>query len=779
MNLGRRPDDEAPVSNRIACPKCDFSSNDLSSGPPPSHCPACGSRMSCPRCGAALTRHQTETALLHCSNCGVDLDGLETRPLEERTPPPTEVSFAVPGFQLRGELGRGGMGVVYRAWQESMRRDVALKVLPPALAADANLLQRFRNEANLAGRLVNSHLLPVHDVQEVQGVPVIVMPLIDGSDLGRLIRDRIAVREGRTPRAPHPWACLDDRTYLERLLPLLDQVMEGVVALHQAGVLHRDLKPSNVLVDERGNAWVSDFGLARLEEQGGGTRPGMVVGTLTYASPEQAAGKHDIDRRSDLFSLGVLLYQALTLRLPFGKGGARHATEAAVPPSLHQPLLPPGFDKVLLKALEREREQRYASAAEMQEDWQRVRRGLAPRALLAGRWRRFGRALQRHRAWAAVAAVLLLTLGMAAFVLRRSATPIPDLKAGIQPGNEAVLRAVRIETEPPGARLALVPIHPELGIYLSAQAIRPTSRTPVTLLEVPSGRYLVVAEVPGHGFHEVYRTVPRLRQTRDNGMAHSFWAEEPDGTVVLPTITIPSNDVVRGMVRFAGDVFEMGTKELPHTTPHSRHVAAFYLDRTEITIGAVRKVASSLPRQLTQSGQPDSYPACWVTFYQALSYVEKLGKRLPEETEYEYVATGSGQLRYPWGNGPPPVAEWRFGPAGEPAFDHTLGDQSVLGLFSNVAEWTTTWNLPYPVPDPMPPDLIPQLLDSQYASIFQATRIVRGGPWDVVDEKGDRLPWGAGPEWQPRHRLGATMENAHRGLGFRCARSQKPRFLEP
>src|SRR5438132_1364295 len=266
------------MSVPVLCPKCEFAMEHATGGTLLSRCPACGQRLTCPRCGSTLRSGAGETARLQCTSCHLDLGEQETMP-EPVLNGAGILPEQLPGFELRGEIGRGGMGIVYRAHQLSLRRDVAIKVLPPVMAGNLAALERFRNEATVAARLVDAHILPVFDVQEVQGLPLIVMPLIEGSDLGRIIRDRIACERGKEVANPHPWALLDDRAYLEHMLPLLDQLISAVTALHRGGVLHRDVKPSNVLVDGKGGVWLSDFGLARLEEHGAGTLLGQGVGT--------------------------------------------------------------------------------------------------------------------------------------------------------------------------------------------------------------------------------------------------------------------------------------------------------------------------------------------------------------------------------------------------------------------------------------------------------------------------------------------------------------------
>src|SRR5262249_27688599 len=155
----------------------------------------------------------------------------------------------------------------------------------------------------------------------------------------------------KPPARPHPWALLDDRRYLEKLLPLLDQVTAAVAAMHRGGVIHRDIKPSNILVDGKGDVWLSDFGLARLEERGTGTKLGLAMGTPGYASPEQARGE-PIANRADQFALGATLSQAITLDLPYGKERVREGTPAPAAPSRRLPALAKDFDAVILKALE-------------------------------------------------------------------------------------------------------------------------------------------------------------------------------------------------------------------------------------------------------------------------------------------------------------------------------------------------------------------------------------------------------------------------------------------
>jgi formylglycine-generating enzyme required for sulfatase activity len=759
---------------QIACPRCDLIVERGTGESLPTHCPACGTRVTCPRCGSTLhSAGQERTLLTHCPRCQAALSGDATAPFEPaafaEAPPPI-----VPGFEVGRELGRGGMSIVYQARQLSLGRDVALKVLPPISAREPHLLERFKNEARVGAALVDAHILPIHDVAEVQGVPVLVMPLVEGSDLGRSIKARRAIKKAGAsiPADGRP----DDSKYPDTVLPVLDQIIAGVAALHQAEVLHRDIKPGNVLVDGRGNAWLSDLGLARLVEEGLGTQPGATLGTFGYASPEQARGEA-ADYRSDLFSLGVTLYQALTLELPFGKAGARRARRPATPPSKLQPLLSPDFDDVIGKAIALDPRDRYASVAELQEDWKLIRQGQPPkhalRVGLAGRlWRAIRRRPGRTAAAASIVALIIAVGIMGAALLGGNTAPLAK-------------RTVRLTTMPAGARVVLVPLSSSDGAPIEGQAIRPAGTTPLVIDETPVGDYLVVADVPGHGFHEVYRTVPVPKETAAIavGKDRILWEEAKDGTVELADITIPKGtDITRGMVRFRGGTFTMGVQpgdprtRHPEAIPaHESTVAPFFLDPTELTVGVYRKVFPDDTARLTNSVLSDEHAVRLVTYYQAMVCAELLGKRLPDEVEYEFAATNGGTTRFPWGDDAGKITKWPFGPVKTPEYDRTQSDPPVFGLYSNVLEWTSSWYTLYPGSDP---NSVVGFQSPRVAAAFWKKRVVRGGPEAVLQGEPDPAGRDSDQDWHPRYRLSADPNGRYRGVGFRCARSIKPRFLD-
>jgi formylglycine-generating enzyme required for sulfatase activity len=745
------------MSDQIACPKCAFILQPKTGETTPSHCPACGTLVACPRRGSTVDHHNQLTAPEHYSERHVDFEGAPTRPFQEPRKFDADVSLSLPGFELRGELGRGGMGIVYRAFQRSLNREVAIKVLPPLLALDRHMLERFRNEASIGAALVDSHILPVHDIQDVQGVPVIVMPLIEGGDLSKIIHDRSGAKKGALSADPHPWAALDDRAYLNRILPLLDRVVAAVAALHRRGVLHRDIKPSNVLVDKEGNAWLSDFGLARLQDSSVGTQTGLGMGTLGYASPEQARGEKEIDFRSDVFGLGATLYQSLTLRLPYGPGKLKETSARPSPPSRIQPLLSSDYDTVILKALEIDRTQRYPSSAELQEDWGRVRQGLLPQARLAGPVQRVLRGARRHP-WRVLAG---LTIAVLAILLATVVLHDPTER-----------RAVQIVTQPPGAQVVLVPLHPDTGTFVEDRLIRARGKTPVTVANVPIGRYLVVVALEGHGFHEVYRTVASHSAFPD-GTPQGSWDKRADGTLALHEITIPQSEIVNGMALFEGGDFMMDPERVNQAPPHERTIAPFYLDTTEVTVGAWLQLKGKLPSGMPD-GTPQDHAVAYVSYDAAVDYAERMGKRLPDEAEYEFAATMGGKARFPWGD-EDKIKEWPLGKVGEPAWDRTPTNPPVFGLFSNVAEWTSSWNWPYPTADTRAHDFYA----APEQSWMRDARIVRGGPWPVVEARERPVKRDASPTWTPRFRHGVTFTLRCPGLGFRCARSAKPRFLKP
>ncbi len=260
------------------------------------------------------------------------------------------IGTIVGGYQILDIVGQGGMATVYRAHQLSMDRDVALKVLPRHLLRQANSLERFKQEANIIARLEHRAIVPVHDYGEHDGLPYIVMRYMDGGSVAELL--------------------LHGALSPQRALHIVEQIAPALDYAHQKGVLHRDLKPSNILLDASGDAYITDFGIARiLGENAPSLTTSGVVGTPSYMSPEQAQG-HELDGRSDVYALGVVLFEMLTGQRPFEgetpySVAVKHVTEP--PPSACKlnPNLPPSVEHVLYKALEKDPDRRYQTAAEL------------------------------------------------------------------------------------------------------------------------------------------------------------------------------------------------------------------------------------------------------------------------------------------------------------------------------------------------------------------------------------------------------------------------------
>jgi serine/threonine-protein kinase len=255
-------------------------------------------------------------------------------------------------YTIEGEIGRGGMGVVYRARDERLQRRVAIKVLPPELAFQQDIRQRFTREAQTAARLSHPHIVPIHSVGEGQGLVYFVMGYVDGESVAGRIR-----RRGRLP--------------VDEARRIMMETADALSAAHALSVIHRDIKPDNILLEgTRGRVMVTDFGIAKaLSSTSAATLTGIgvAIGTPAFMSPEQAAGERDIDGRSDLYSLGVVTYQMLTGALPFNAPSVagilmKQITEPAPDLRVKRPDTPEDLALAVARCLEKDPENRWPTA---------------------------------------------------------------------------------------------------------------------------------------------------------------------------------------------------------------------------------------------------------------------------------------------------------------------------------------------------------------------------------------------------------------------------------
>jgi serine/threonine protein kinase/formylglycine-generating enzyme required for sulfatase activity len=646
-------------------------------------------------------------------------------------------------LRLLAPLGQGGMGVVWAARHITLETDVAVKFIrPERVAADPALVARFDREARATARIAHPNVVQVMDYGAVDGaVPYIVMELLRGFTLADLLE-----RGGRLSFATAK--------------SLVQQVGSALAAAHERGVVHRDIKPHNIFITEGSRGYplfvkVLDFGVAKMlgEAQVPAmsstlTETGMVIGSPPYMSPEQLEGSKDVDLRSDLWSLGVIMYETLTGSQPF-VGASFVSVGAAVlkgkyrPASELRPNLPASIDDWFAKALCLEPSGRFQSASEMVE----------------------------------------------AFLCQDS--PAPESEA---PGEQAHVAAFATTVDA-RVNIAGSPVEVSDLSTETMESAAPAPPGPALIAVGGTVSHVPVAKKPDALSPPA---PPRKRWRRVALIAGGAGAAALGVALSAPTPWNKLAGCPAGMVFIEGATFQMGSDadgETPsdETPRHAVTVRGFCLDATEVTARAYAACeACERPRMtvesegLTPNGRTfwsqfcngdgaGDHPINCVDWTQAKAYCEASGKRLPTEAEWELAARGKDALTYPWGHAPPGgerlnacgaecgrMLTERLEKVGKGAWPRMYGDDDAapataavgrypagispagaLDLAGNVWEWTDSHYCPYDKED-----------------CGDSRRVLRGGGWDTVESQYVRSA----------HRRPSAPTARGWSIGFRCAK---------
>ena len=316
--------------------------------------------VKCPKCNA-----DNPDTLKFCGECGNRLPSIRDIEVTETIEAPKEElttgSTFAERYQIIEELGKGGMGRVYRALDKELNEEVALKLIKPEIAKDKITIERFKSELKFARKISHRNVGRMYELMEDRGSHFITMEYVPGQDLRGLIRQTGQLAMGTT-------------------IKLAKQVCDGLGEAHHHGVVHRDLKPSNIIIDRDGNARILDFGIAKSIEGKAITGAGVMIGTPEYMSPEQVEGK-DIDKRSDIYSLGIILYEMSTGKVPFEGDtpftiGVKHKSEFPKDPKEINSQIPDDLNNVILKCLEKDKDKRYQSSEDVRFELSKIEKGI-------------------------------------------------------------------------------------------------------------------------------------------------------------------------------------------------------------------------------------------------------------------------------------------------------------------------------------------------------------------------------------------------------------------
>jgi serine/threonine-protein kinase len=318
--------------------------------------------MNCPVCN---TENQPDSR--YCRRCATPLQTVESgaadRTLTLERPPAglARGTLFAGRYEIIEELGRGGMGRVYKVYDQKLKEVIALKLIHPEISVNSQAIDRFRNELRYARKIGHRHVGRMFDLGEQDSQFYITMEYVEGENLKSFIR-----RSGHlTPR---------------KAISLAKQVCEGLAEAHRLGVIHRDLKPQNIMIDREGSARIMDFGIARFTQADGITGSGVMIGTPEYMSPEQVE-TGDVDQRADIYALGIILYEMVTGHVPFAGDTPlavliKHKSETPRSPQDSNPLVSLAVTRIILKCLEKDRSRRYQSAGELFADLTKAEQGL-------------------------------------------------------------------------------------------------------------------------------------------------------------------------------------------------------------------------------------------------------------------------------------------------------------------------------------------------------------------------------------------------------------------
>jgi serine/threonine protein kinase/Tfp pilus assembly protein PilF len=381
--------------------------------------------IECPKCNTENTPDSE-----FCKKCATPLPSSKEIPVTKTLETPKKklasgTTFAG-RYEILEELGKGGMGEVYRVKDQKLDEEIALKVLKPEIASNKSMIERFKNELKFARKIAHRNVCKMYDLNEEEETPYITMEYVKGEDLKNFIRRKEKLTE-------------------EEVIGIAKQVCEGLAEAHGLGVVHRDLKPQNIMIDEKNNAKVMDFGIARSVEAPGVTQSGVMIGTPDYISPEQAEGE-EADQRSDIYALGVILYEMVTGSVPFKGDTAfsvalKHKSKLPSDPKKLNPDISDGLSRLILICMEKERKRRYQTAEALLTDLGNIGEGFPLGTKIRPRRETFATSLIRNKFFIPALVVALAVVVVVIWQLR------PEKETVIAPKIENSVAVISFENQ--------------------------------------------------------------------------------------------------------------------------------------------------------------------------------------------------------------------------------------------------------------------------------------------------------------------------------------------